>query len=156
MSAQKFWMIWLKIVVIILNALGVIFLVFNQSPLFIDFFEYMSTHYPSEQLPIDSIAPMQGWILSGIGILMVNWGIVMIYMTWYPIARGEIKALHFLIVALLVWVILDASFALYFGMFFIVLFDVVAFFVMAAPLLSLLSLFNQKRSKSLVEPMGTF
>ncbi|MCG8701331.1 MAG: hypothetical protein MI922_24970 [Bacteroidales bacterium] len=148
MTAERFWIGWLKTVVCITSAMGVLFLIMSQSSILCKISDsFQLSELVEESSLCQGYDKLAAWMLTSTGILMVNWGILMIYMIWYRVPKGDMQAINTLIIAMLVWFVLDSGFAIYFGVPYITLNNIFALTVYAAPLLSLKNIYKQKPKK---------
>ena len=148
MTAEKFWLGWLKVVAIITSLIGVIMLIASQAPFLCEMREFM---HASEILPVatpcSDIKPLLGWLISSNGITMIQWSILLIYLVWFRVKNRDLMAIRVLLLGLLIWFVFDMGFSIYYGAPQVIIMDIIVLFVFAAPLLSLQTLFRLKPNK---------
>ena len=148
MTAENFWLGWLKVVAITQLFIGLTMLIVSQAPFLCDMREFMhATEILSVTTPCSEIKSLLGWLISSNGITMIQWSILMIYLVWFRVKNRDIQAVRVLLLGLMIWFVFDMVFSIYYGARNVIIIDVVVLFTYAAPLLSLQTLFRLKPGK---------
>lgn len=144
MTAEKFWMGWLKITMLIVIAGGIFLVILGNTSYAEILNKEINRIFYSGQLPEESVFFMKGWLIGVSGALMAAWGSTMLYIVYHPFRKGEKWAWRSMFYPILIWYILDSSVSLYYGATFNVIINTVMFLQIMAPLLFLRNLFFQK------------
>ena len=141
MNAEKFWMGWLKITMLIIILAGILLIFFGNSSYAEILNKQINRVFYSGKLPEESILLMKGWLIAVSGAVMAGWGSTMLYIVYHPFKKGEKWAWRSIFYPLLIWFLLDSSVSLYYGAIFNVIINCILFFQLIAPLLFLRNLF---------------
>ncbi len=144
MTAEKFWMGWLKITMFIVIAAGVFLVILGNTAYAEILNKQINRVFYSGRLPEQSVLLMKGWLVGISGAIMSAWGSSMLYIVYHPFRKGEKWAWRSIFYPILIWYILDSSVSLYYGATFNVIINTIMFLQIIAPLLFLRNLFFQK------------
>lgn len=148
MTAEKFWLGWLKVVAVTQAFIGIIMLIASQAPFLCKMREFMhASEILSVNTPCSEIKPLLGWLISSNGITMIQWSILMIYLVWFRVKNRDIKAVSVLLLGLSIWFVFDIGFSIYYSARYVIVMDVIIMLIYSAPLLSLQTLFRLKPNK---------
>ncbi len=116
-EVPEIWWKWLIAASIFLIIFGVLMLFFNSTLLKPMGRDTYNSFF--EDNPFDSISnaerEFQNWIVGVLGAVAIGWGILMIFVAYYPFRRGEKWAWNGLAVSIGIWYILDTGTSLYHG-----------------------------------------
>ncbi len=137
MTAEKFWLNWMKISVLciltagIVMAIGAPFLSSSMLDRNINaaFFQGEFQGYPVEHL--------KKWLIGLVGAIMSGWACTLLFIVIYPLRRREKWAWSCIFYSVLLWYILDSAISGYFGVHFNVVLNSIIFLQIMAPLLML-------------------
>jgi hypothetical protein len=144
MTAEKFWMGWLKITMFIIIAAGILLIILGNTSNTDFLSEQINSVFFSGRIPEESALLMKGWLIGLMGAVMAGWGSTMLYIAYIPFRKGEKWAWRSIFYPVLIWYILDSSVSLYYEATFNVIINTVMFLQIVAPLLFLRNLFFQK------------
>ncbi|MGD2035431.1 MAG: hypothetical protein PVF73_10270 [Bacteroidales bacterium] len=144
MTAEKFWMGWLKITMIIIIAAGVFFVILGNT----DYAKILNSQinriFYSGNIPEESVLLMRGWLIGIMGAVMAGWGSSMLYIVYHPFRRREKWAWRSIFYPVLIWFLLDSTVSACYDATFNVVINTVLFLQVLAPLLFLRKLFLRK------------
>ena len=135
MNPVKFWLVWMKIIVIAVLLLGVMTIFFADSPLMIIF------NGPVQRVFIDKIGVSEELdqlirlMEAAMGSVLIAWAIMMYFIIHYPLKKGEIWAWNSLFWSVTVWYVLHTGISLYYNMNTMVIFNTIVFLQAIAPLM---------------------
>lgn len=141
MTADKFWLGWLKITMWMVVIAGIFLALFS---------EYFFTEFVNGKLnkvffsgipPVHQVELLKKWMLGLAGAVMIGWGLSMQFVVSIPFKQGEQWAWRAIFYPVLAWYIIDSSISAYFGVGFNVLINSILFLQIVAPLLFLRSQF---------------
>ena len=137
MNAEKFWMGWLKITMLIIILAGVLLIIFGNSSYAEILNKQINRAFYSGKIPGKSVLLMKGWLIAVSGAVMAGWGSTMLYIVYHSFRKGEKWAWRSIFYPLLIWYLLDSSVSLYYGATFNVIINSILFLQLIAPLLFL-------------------
>lgn len=141
MTADKFWLGWLKITMWLIVIVG-IFLALFSDYLFSDFLNSkINRIFFAGVPPVLQVEMLKKWMLGIAGAVMMGWGLSMLYVVNNPFKKREQWAWRCIFYPVLVWYLIDSSISAYFGVGFNVMINSILFLQIVAPLLFLRSQF---------------
>ena len=141
MTADKFWLGWLKITMGLIVIAGIILALFSDY-LFSDFLNTkINRIFFSGVPPLFQVDMLKKWMLGVSGAVMIGWGLSMLYVVNNPFKRREQWAWRSIFYPVLAWYLIDSSISTYFGVGFNVMINSILFLQIVAPLLFLRSQF---------------
>jgi hypothetical protein len=117
MMNSKLLMTWFSVVSVILVLVGAFFAVFGLGV-----------------LPVNKDVLLQ-WESAIYGAIMIGWGATLLYAGRLAFRRNDIELMKILLVGLAAWLILEALFSLYLGVFFNVGVDIGVLALFSFPLI---------------------
>ncbi|MBA7590657.1 hypothetical protein ES708_32785 [subsurface metagenome] len=144
MTAEKFWMGWLKITIIIIIIAGILLIILGNTAYAEILNKQINRVFYSGRIPEQSVLLMKGWLLGVSGAVMAGWGSSMLYIVYHPFKKREKWAWRSIFYPLLLWYLLDSIVSLYYGAVFNVTINTILFLQIIAPLLFLRNLFFPK------------
>ncbi len=139
MTPVKFWLGWMKIIVIALMMLGIMALFFSDSLLMVIF------NAPVEKIFINMIgnSPELNRLVRMfegiIGSMLIAWTVLMYYVINNALKKGELWAWNGLFISVIIWFILHTGVLVYFRMNGMIIINIIIFLQAIAPLLILRS-----------------
>lgn len=141
MTADKFWLGWLKITMWMVVIAGVLLALFSDY-LFSDFLDRkINRIFFSGSSPANQVELLKKWMLGISGAVMVGWGLSMLYVVNHPFKNREQWAWRSIFYPVLAWYLIDSGISAYFGVGFNVMVNSILFLQIIAPLLFLRSQF---------------
>ena len=110
-------MAWFSVVSVILVVVGVFFAFFGLGI-----------------LPVNRDVLLQ-WESAIYGAIMIGWGTTLLFAGRLAFRRNDTELMKILLVGLAVWLVVEALFSLYFGVFFNVVVDVAVLALFSLPLI---------------------
>lgn len=147
MTAEKFWIGWLKITLFIIIIVG-IFLVILGNTGYADVLNKKLNHtFYSGNIPEKSVLLMRGWLIGVSGAIMTGWGTTMLYIVYHAFLKKEKWSWRSIFYPLIIWYLLDSAVSAYYNAMFNVVINTVLFLQVMAPLLFLRNLFFSETKK---------
>ena len=144
MTAEKFWMGWLKIIIGIIILAGIFLVILGNSQHAEILNQKINQVFFSGSIPDEASLLMKGWLIAVSGSIMVGWGSSMLYIVLYPFKRGESWSWRSIFYPLIIWYLIDSSISVYYGVAFNVIINTILFLQIMAPLLFLRNRFFHK------------
>lgn len=130
-----FWQRWLFSVSLAFIVFSLALSLLNNTAIFAPFHRQVDPlFWGSQQLP-ESGLKFRTWIYGIAGATMTSWGVLLAYLTRYPLRRREKWAWNGLMLCMLAWYLPDTAVSLYFGVWFNIIFSTLVVGVMVVPLL---------------------
>lgn len=137
MTAEKFWLGWLKITMWLIVIVGALLALFSDY-LFADFLNLkINSIFFKGEPPMLQVELLKKWLFGISGAVMMGWGLSMLYVVSIPFKQREQWAWRCIFYPVLVWYIIDSAVSVYFGVGFNVIINSVLFLQIVAPLLFL-------------------
>jgi hypothetical protein len=137
MNPIKFWLTWMKVVVWTILGIGLVCIFFPHSNILVIFTGPLRKAF-LQDIPMSvSLTGLLGYFMSSIGVFVVAWSIVMLYLIHYPLKRLELWAWKALFYSVSFWFVVSSVIYLYYQIVSILLFNVVVMLQAIAPLLLL-------------------
>lgn len=149
MTAEKFWMGWLRITMFLVVIAGIFLIILGNTTYAEVLNKHINEVFYSGQIPENSALLMRGWMIAVSGSVMAGWGSTMLYIVYHPFKTGEKWAWRSLFYPVIIWYLLDSSVSAYYGATFNVVVNTILFLQIIAPLLFLRNYFfkvNNTRS----------
>jgi predicted membrane protein len=141
MTADKFWLGWLKITMGMVVIAGFILALFSDY-VFSDFLNMkINRIFFSGSSPTVQVEILKKWMLGVCGAVMIGWGLSMLYVVNNSFKRREQWAWRCIFYPVLAWYLIDSGISAYFGVGFNVMINSILFLQIVAPLLFLRSQF---------------
>ena len=115
----KFFLIWFGVVSLIMVIVGVVFSVWGFG------------FFPSSILPRQSLLT---WESSIYGALMIGWGTTLFLLGRLAFKRNDVELMKIMFYGLMIWLIIEAIFSAYLGVYFNIGVDVVVLLLFGFPL----------------------
>ena len=119
-SSLKILVIWFGIVSCIMVFAGVVFAFFGFG------------FFPARILPR---AALLGWVSSIYGAVMIGWGTTLFLLGRLAFKRNDIELMKIMLIGLVIWLIIEALFSAYHGVFFNVGVDIAVLLLFGIPLI---------------------
>ncbi len=131
----QFWIVWLKIVLVLFALFGILLAFFNQTSLFDAMFnQNINPIFFNEVLP-EGIILFQQWIYGLLGATCALVGFVLFFIVHYAYTKKEKWAWNVLLGGVFIWFMIDTPISIYFSVTFNVLFNIALFAAILLPLL---------------------
>jgi len=143
MNAEKFWLGWLKITMIIVIIGGAFLAVIPQffNIPFLD--AQLHNGFFFGGIP-EGVPAFTRWITGVTGAVMLSWGFSMLYVVNHPFRQHEKWAWRSVFYPVLTWYIIDSVVSAHFGVGFNVVVNSILFLQIMAPLLFLRNYFFEQ------------
>jgi hypothetical protein len=128
MINTKLWMTWFSVVSVILVLAGAFFAFFGLGV-----------------LPVNKDVLLQ-WESAIYGAIMVGWGATLLFAGRLAFRRNDTELMKILLVGLAAWLIVEALFSLYLGVFFNIVVDIGVLALFSFPLIKAIRERGQARS----------
>jgi hypothetical protein len=97
---------------------GIVFAVYGNNPFFLPYNKALAhIFWSSENIPID-VEPFKAFIWGPLGSTIACCYILLAFIAWFPFRRKELWARNAIIMAFGVWVVLDSTVCINYGVFF--------------------------------------
>ena len=117
MSRFIFWQRWLFVTSLLFALFGIVFAYYGDNPLFRPYTVYLAQvffgqdHFPPE------VEPFRAFTYGPVGGCIACCYILLAFIAWYPFRRKEKWAWWSVAVAYGVWVVLDSTASIYYGVY---------------------------------------
>jgi len=131
-----FWQQWLFYSSLSFALFGIVFAVYGNNSFFMPYNNALAhIFWVKDSIPSE-IAPFKAFIWAPLGGTIACCYALLAFIAWFPFRRKERWARNAIIVAFGIWIILDSSVCLYYGVFFqIYIINVFSFLVKALPII---------------------
>jgi hypothetical protein len=142
MNAEKFWLGWLKVTMILMITGGIILVLFSQlvNSYFLN--AKIDKVFFNDLIFDENLDSLKNWYTGVTGAVMMGWGFAMLYVVNHPLRRKELWAWRSMFYPVLAWYILDSGISAYYGVVINMVINTVFFLQIMAPLLFLRNQFN--------------
>lgn len=137
MSAEKFWLKWLKVTVSMIILVGLLMAIVAPFINLEILDKEMSKVFFLGGIPGDPADLMKRWMIAVAGAVMLGWGFTMMHIVNHAFPRKEKWAWRSVFYPIIAWYILDSFISSYFGASFNVIINTILFLQIMAPLLYL-------------------
>lgn len=118
MKSFVFWQRWLFYSSLAFALFGIVFALYGNNPFFMPYNKALAHIFGfGENIPVE-IEPFRAFIWAPLGGTIACCYILLAFIAWFPFQRKERWARNAIIVAFGVWVVLDSSVCLYYGVYF--------------------------------------
>ena len=118
MKSFIFWQRWLFFSSILFAVFGIVFAVYGNNPFFMPYNKALAhVFWSSGNIPAET-DPFRAFIWGPLGGTISCCYILLAFIVWGPFRRKERWARNAILFAFGVWVLLDSSICLYYGVFF--------------------------------------
>ena len=144
MNAEKFWLGWLKVTMILMIVGGAFLVIFSQ------FFNSAFFNARIDKVFFDglnlnqNLESLKNWYTGVTGAVMLGWGIAMLYIVNHSLQQKESWAWRSIFYPVIAWYILDSGISAYYGVLINVVINSIFFLQIMAPLLFLRNQFFTK------------
>ncbi|MBU1275329.1 MAG: hypothetical protein KJ720_08115 [Proteobacteria bacterium] len=135
MRGFALWRWWLVVASLAICGFGLAMSVASTSSPFDQIMGRIDAQFWGQSGPPPEAAAFQRWVYGAWGATVAGWGLMMAFLAWVPLGRGEPWARNALAVSLALWFVLDTFYSLYFGVWINVLLNLTLFVAMGLPLL---------------------
>ena len=112
-----FWQLWLFCTSVLFALFGVVFAFYGKNIMFLPYDKVLANvFWNSEHFPLDA-EPFSLFIYGPLGGTITCCYILLAYIAWYPFKEKQKWARNAIIVAFGIWVIIDSSACLRFGVY---------------------------------------
>ncbi len=134
MTGFSLWHRWLVAASALLAAVGVLMALLVSTPAFDLFNQQIDPAFWSGGVVDPSARLFQHWVYGAWGATMAGWGVVAVFVAYYPFGRKEGWAWNGFVAGLLLWYGLDTALSLGYRVYFNALFNTVCLVIFAVPL----------------------
>lgn len=135
MTPFAFWQRWLFSVGLIVTGFGVALALANGTALFGVFHDQVDpVFWGPAGIPGGAAREFQSWIYGVLGATIAAWGVFIAFIAHYPFRNRERWAWNCLLVAVLLWFVVDTAISLNFRVYFNVVFNAVGLTAVLLPL----------------------
>ena len=135
MTQFTFWQRWLFIVGLIITVFGVTFALANSTALFGVFdIQVNPVFWDTVEITDRAAREFQSWIYGVLGATIAGWGVFITFIAHYPFRNRERWAWNCLLVAVLIWFVVDTAISMNFRVYFNVVFNTVLLTATLLPL----------------------
>jgi len=118
MKSFIFWQRWLFYSSLLFALFGIVFAVYGNNHLFLPYNHALAHVFGwGENIP-STIEPFKAFIWGPLGGTIACCYILLAYIAWFPFQKKERWARNAIIVAFGIWVILDSSVCIFYGVYF--------------------------------------
>ena len=139
----SFWQLWLFYSSLLFALFGLVFALYGNNVVFQPYTKMLSkVFWKSSQFPNEA-EPFRAFIYGPLGGTIACCYILLAFIAWYPFKEKQKWARNAIVTAFSVWVILDSSVCLYFGVYpQIYIINAVSILVKALPIIFTWKAFN--------------
>ncbi len=134
MKGFSFWQRWLFGVGLLIILFGIMMALFSGTKLFQPFDSQVNPVFWGTERLADNVRRFQQWIYGVLGATVAGWGILLTFIAHYPFKKKEKWSWDCLLVALLVWFLVDTAISLHFRVYFNAIFNTVLLILVVLPL----------------------
>jgi hypothetical protein len=136
MKSFLFWQKWLFYSSLLFALFGIMFAVYGNNPFFMPYNQALAhIFFSGENIPA-SIEPFRAFIWGPLGGTIAACYILLAFIAWYPFKKKERWARNAIMLAFAIWVLLDSSLCLRYGVYFqIYLINAFSILVKALPII---------------------
>ena len=134
MNGLILWRWWLVLVSLAVCAFGLALALAGTSGPFEFFTQRIDPLFWGQTGPPPGAAAFQRWVYGAWGATVAGWGLMMAFVAWVPLGRGEKWARNAWAVSLALWFVLDTFYSLYCGVWINILFNLALLVAMGLPL----------------------
>jgi len=136
MKSFLFWQRWLFYSSLLFALFGIMFAVYGNNPFFMPYNQALAhIFFSGENIPA-SIEPFRAFIWGPLGGTIAACYILLAFIAWYPFKKKERWARNAIVVAFAIWVLIDSSLCLRYGVYFqIYLINAFSILVKALPII---------------------
>lgn len=134
MKGFLFWQRWLFGVGLLIILFGIMMALFSGTTLFQLFDSQVNPVFWGTEGLADNVRRFQQWIYGVLGATVAGWGILLTFIAHYPFKKKEKWSWDCLLVALLVWFLVDTAISLHFRVYFNAIFNTVLLILVVLPL----------------------
>jgi hypothetical protein len=139
MNAEKFWLGWLKTVIIIFIVTCISFAFLSKTDSLGALHKLINYIFFANKIPVKSMLLLQDWLMPVICVALAGRGLAMIYLISIPLKNKELWAWKCIFYSVMIWFFIDSMVSVYLGVGFHVLINCILFLQLMAPLLFLKS-----------------
>jgi hypothetical protein len=137
MNAEKFWLGWLKITMILVIVAGGFLAIFSQFAYSAFLNAKIDNVFFNGTNPGGQVELLKKWLTGVAGAVMLGWGISMLYVVNHPFRQRQAWAWRSIFYPVLIWYLLDSGISAYYGILINVSINTILFLQIMAPLLFL-------------------
>ena len=134
MNGLILWRWWLVLVSLAVCAFGLALALAGTSGPFEFFTQRIDPVFWGQTGPPPGAAAFQRWVYGTWGATVAGWGLMMAFIAWVPLGRGEKWARNAWAVSLALWFVVDTFYSLYCGVWINVLLNLALLVAMGLPL----------------------
>ena len=118
MKSFIFWQRWLFYSSLVFALFGIVFAVYGNNHLFLPYNKALAHIFGWGGNIPSAIEPFRAFIWGPLGGTIASCYILLAYIAWFPFQRKERWARNAIIVAFGIWVVLDSSVCIFYGVYF--------------------------------------
>jgi hypothetical protein len=118
MRSFIFWQRWLFYSSLVFALFGIVFAIYGHNPFFLPYNNALAHIFGWRGGIPTSIEPFRAFIWGPLGGTIACCYILLAFIAWFPFQRKERWARNAIIVAFGIWVILDSSVCIFYGVYF--------------------------------------
>lgn len=134
MGSLHFWRKYLIIASYIFIAFGIILAYLNHTEIFF-FDKYINPVFWSSEIINESTKNFQRFTYGLIGTSVSLWGVFLFFISKYAFKTENVWAWRAITYSFLLWLVMDNSISIYFGVWFNVIFNLLFVLVMGLPII---------------------
>lgn len=134
MAEFLFWRRWLLLVGLAITVFGVMMALFSGTQSFDLFSQPINPAFWNVNGPGENAKLFQQWVYGVWGATIAGWGILIVFIARYPLARKEVWAWNCLAAGILIWFGLDTSLSVFYKVYFNAAINAVLLILTMAPL----------------------